>query len=246
MKKHMISDDTKLDVAFYSYAFEGKKLEEIVLAAQKGDKASKEEFYMRMNGCINQMAGAFCIQYRNCENDEAEFFSRIFQASEKCLLKYNPEKGQFLHFWRRAMVNERKHFYRHLSSGAHIEENSVEVDASPENPDLLDYLVCLHEGTEKEESYKEKKENQEVYEKIMAFCQKKFSPLDVNILSLWLESEKLADIAASLKTNKRHVVTRIYRILKIIRNNFTKIVGTRLYYPDKNLSPRCFQTLKAV
>lgn len=221
-------EDMLLDDVAYIAAFDNKTLLEVIEKVRSGDQEAKEEFYSRMNVEINEMAYSLYKKFHNYDNDESKYFEIVFVATEKALKAFDPSKGTFLHYWRKVITNEKKHFYRFFTSCSQINGKNIIHEGMDGDPEFFDF-VCRDEGGDTmEDSMEEKGMKREIYEKIIDFCRKKFSSDDVSIVEMWSQGETLKGIADILNLTSRKVTTRLYRIIKVVRDNENEILGDDL------------------
>ncbi|MCI2068255.1 MAG: hypothetical protein LKJ88_01590 [Bacilli bacterium] len=211
-----------LDSAYVDPAFKDKTIQELVMMIKEKNELAKEEFYMRMEKELTRQALCLAKKFNYLEDDEGAYFEMIYQATERAIRSFDPEKGVFFHFWRSVVRRERIHLISSLSQvGKKPNKGNMVFFEVQENPDFLDSLFLDsynedHYLQQQEEYYKEQAEA------CMNFICNHYSKKDVKMISMWMESYSLKEIAKALDLPVKRIYSRLYTILNSLKENMEK------------------------
>lgn len=195
---------------YVGITFKDVGLETLVNRAINGDKAAREEFYLRVEDIINFLADLYGRRYAKLGVDQSDLVHELFLASERCLATYDKEKGPFEFYFRAALTKQVNWYvcarYRTGEVG-----NSVSLSSLEEN------TQCLIDRSQPTSPFEMERKIE--LKDIVNFAGEQTTSEEFKYLSLYLKGYTISWIAQKFNTSRPTVSRRIHRALEILRKD---------------------------
>lgn len=190
--------------------------------ALSGDKEGREQLYFYLFEEMKATAKFYLNKYKYVCNDESEYFFLIYTATELALKNYKTELGDFINFWHFLVKREKNRFIfrkfnesqRDFCKGIFFFSNVDFENNFKENLSFLDH--GLERGALNIEELKVKEFSKAVFKYLESIGTKE----DVVLIDMWMNSMHLLEISDKLKWEPNKVVSRLYYLLKKIKEKF--------------------------